>query len=234
MCATASALRDERRVLAPASAPDLGEEVHLWRLDLRVFAGPVTEGWLAPEERAELASRSRPEARERYLATRAAMRAVLCRYVGGAPGALRIARGIHGKPYLEGSGSLRFNVSRSDEIVVVAVIAGAEIGVDVERVRSIRRDLQIAERFCSEDEVDALRGAPPALRARRFMELWTRLEALAKLDGEGLRGLSGRRPSAAAGTVPAVSVLAIDLPPRHTAAVAIAGDPRPVRVLAPG
>lgn len=103
----------------------------------------------------------RPEARRRWVAARWALRTVLGRYLEQAPGKVELRFAKRGKLVLGATGeSLRFNLSHSGGLALIAVCDGREVGVDVERIRSRR----------------------PA----EFYAAWTRREALAKCDGGGL------------------------------------------------
>jgi 4'-phosphopantetheinyl transferase len=209
-----------------AVATRLDHEVDLW---WRVVPrrGWTASRWLNAEERAEEARRTARH-RRRYVVTRALVRAVLAGYLDRPPASVPLLRGPNGKPRLDGADSLRFNVSHSGAVLVVAVTAGTEIGVDVELVRPVERDAQLARRWFSEADAASLAGAPPALRARRFMELWTRREAIAKLSGDGLWGSSSLDPqNATVGT----SVFNVGIVPGYATAVAVTGVPRAVRVL---
>lgn len=87
------------------------------------------------------------------------------------------AIGEHGKPYLPGS-DLRFSLSHADGLCA-AVLSKGPIGLDVERVRPLRRAL--LPRFCTPDEI-ALCEKDPDLAVK----IWTRREARAKENGRGI------------------------------------------------
>ena len=70
--------------------------------------------------------------RRRYLRSHAALRAILGAYTSTP---LDFAMAEHGKPYLLACPDLRFNLSHSHDMALVAVTRGIEIGVDVERFR---------------------------------------------------------------------------------------------------
>ena len=223
-CATLSAAISVAKLSAVATRLDY--EVDLWWL-VAPTRGADASRWLSAEERAERARRTGWQ-RRRHVWTRAFVRGVLAGYLDRPPASLRLVRGPHGKPELDEAGSLRFNVSHSSTILAVAVTAGTEIGVDVELVRPVRRDAQLARRWFSEADAASLAAAPADRRARRFMELWTRREAIAKLSGDGLCGSSSSDPqSATLGT----SVFNVDVAPGYATAVALTGAPRAVRVL---
>ena len=96
---------------------------------------------------------------------------VFRKYYGIELSCHEIKKGIHGKPYIENF-PLHFNLSHSCGKVVLAV-SESTVGVDIEAVRKIRRE--IGERYLgiSTDDSEAL------IRA------WTRRESYGKMIGEG-------------------------------------------------
>ena len=93
---------------------------------------------------------------------------------------------MYGKPELAGERGLRFNVSRSGDVVLLAVTHGRDVGVDVERIAAARAHGPIADRLFSESEAAELRALDYDDRTRRFFQLWTRKEAYAKALGVGM------------------------------------------------
>lgn len=151
------------------------------------------------------------------------LRRVLSRYLDRAPEEVRLANGEHGKPRLaEESDRLAFNLSHSGEIALVAVSRGREVGVDVERVRPERDLVALAERALAPEAAAAVREAAEPERARLFYELWTRHEARLKCLGIGL---AARPPW----PTPAVAVETLPVDSGFAAAVAVAGEPVPLR-----
>lgn len=75
----------------------------------------------------------------RLAASPAALRQVLAVYLGEESELIRLEEGERGKPRLaEAPGRLRFNLSHSGELALVAVSGEVEVGVDVERLRPKR------------------------------------------------------------------------------------------------
>ncbi|HEX6602937.1 MAG TPA: hypothetical protein VF030_09880 [Solirubrobacterales bacterium] len=95
-----------------------------------------------------------------------ALRRVLAIYLGQGPSQIRLTEGEHGKPRLaDPEATLRFNLSHSGEIALVAVSGEVEVGVDVERIRP-KRDEDYYWRWAShEAEVKCL--GVGLLRARQ-------------------------------------------------------------------
>jgi 4'-phosphopantetheinyl transferase len=167
------------------------DEAHVWLA--RVGSPPLRidalSDVLSPAER-QNAERFRFQAdRERYIIGRGLARVILGSVLAVRPDSLRFGCNSFGKPFLEEALNalrLQFNVSHSGDIVFVAVSAGRQIGVDVERIRDDVETDCIAERFFSSREQADLAALPPHERCDAFFRCWSRKEAFIKARGEGL------------------------------------------------
>jgi 4'-phosphopantetheinyl transferase len=152
-----------------------------------------------------------------------ALREVLGRYLGLDPGEVELAARPGGKPELAGeaAGRLRFNLSHSGEVALIAV-GSDEVGVDVERIDPSRNLEGVARRIFGPEAAEELTRVPLAARAAAFYARWTAHEARVKLSGEGFAALR-REPS------PSVTVRPVQLGEGYAAAVAVRGDGWSVR-----
>src|ERR1043166_6848263 len=110
-------------------------EIHVWRIVLEQpeIVLKRLRSTLQPDE-IDRANRFHFEKHRRHFeAGRGLLRELLARYLETEPGALRFTYGAYGKPALEG---LRFNMSHSHEVALLAVAREAELGVDVEHIRA--------------------------------------------------------------------------------------------------
>ncbi len=163
-------------------------EIHLWRA---VLDHPIrlsgAEAVLSRAEILRAGKFARAQDRERFIAAHGALRMVLGLYVSADPQSLEFHTGPMGKPALvQTFTDLRFNLSHSGDLALIAVSRGREVGVDVERVQ---RDIEfdpIVEHYFDPRETWDLRTAPPQERVRKFFDLWTRKEACVKAEGSGL------------------------------------------------
>ena len=161
-------------------------------LDLRVAPERVeADLCLLDGDERERAARFRfPEHRRRFIACRAGLRRMLGQCLGREPDRLRFVTGPFGKPALAASAGaevLHFNVSHSDDLALVAVAQGREVGVDIERRRDVDDLLETVARRFAPAECAELADAAPADRTRIFFDLWTRKEAVVKATGLGLQ-----------------------------------------------
>jgi phosphopantetheinyl transferase len=181
--------------------------VDVWRVDLGEATYDGLVELLCAQEQARAARIVHARKRELWARSRGVLRALLASYLDADPRDLRFALGEHGKPKLQsepratcqdsgwGSGEdLCFNLSHSAELMLVAMTAGREVGVDVEQAR---------ERHTAE-----------------FLRRWSMREATVKCLGTGL----GSAPVAGEGAASAGMWTAeLDVGPRAFAAIAVAG-----------
>lgn len=131
----------------------------LWQARLDDNDWPPAE-LLPAAERERAAGLRSGTVRNRWVASRWALRGVLARYLGERPAEIELSAGERGKPVLASpDAQLRFNLSHSDDVALVAISTELEVGVDVERI-----------------------GRRPA----GFYAGWTRHEATVKCHGTGL------------------------------------------------
>lgn len=100
---------------------------------------------------------------------------------------------MHGKPFLAQPlrTELKFNLSHSGELALVAVTLNRGIGIDLEEIRYIDFAARLAERFFSRRENAALGALPEAERLAAFYCCWTLKEAYVKATGNGLARATG-------------------------------------------
>jgi 4'-phosphopantetheinyl transferase len=147
---------------------------------------------LSPEEK-ERARRLRFDAdRRRFVETRLALRRILGGCLTVAPHEIELRASPSGKPHLDPAShgsALRFNVSHSAELALVALARNVEVGVDLELERPMPDLDALVERYFSPHERAAIAASPPAHRHAAFFAHWTLKEAYLKACGDGL----GRR-----------------------------------------
>jgi 4'-phosphopantetheinyl transferase len=119
---------------------------------------------------------------------RAPLRRVLAAYVGAHIDDIVLTDGEYGRPSLEPSlaQSLGFNWSHSGNRALIAIGRDVTPGIDIERRRNRPRAQEIAQRYFTREESDALATLPVERRPAAFLELWTAKEAVLKAVGRGI------------------------------------------------
>lgn len=208
--------REGREPLAPG-------EAHLWLVPLTLPPPEMErcEAALSREERARARIPRDPADGARFVATRGVLRRLLGGYLGVAARSIRFHYGEHGKPRLRGGAPVHFNVSHAGRLALVAIAEGREVGVDVERIREVRRQARIVERIFAPDVARSWFELPEERRLEGFLREWTRLEAAAKLTGDGVWRTVIRRAHHELGEVAWPEIGAI---PGHVGALAVEGE----------
>lgn len=97
--------------------------------------------------------------------------------------AIEFGKNEFGKPFIKNLLGFRFNISHSGEWVVCA-IDNEEIGIDIEEICPV--DLQIVNRFFSEQEIIEMQLKLPEQKLLYFYDIWTLKESYIKAWGKGL------------------------------------------------
>jgi 4'-phosphopantetheinyl transferase len=172
-------------------------EIHVWAGNLqptaaRTLAFAMT---LARDEMARADRFHFDRDRNRFIAGRGLLRAILAHYANGNPSRLKFDYGPNGKPALSESDRSRgvhFNLAHSDDLLLVAVARTWDIGIDVERIHPVADAEGIARRFFTRREYKGLRNLPDAQKLPAFFNLWTRKEAWLKATGDGISDCLGQ------------------------------------------
>ena len=144
--------------------------------------------WLNDEERQRWQRFKFSGDRQRFLQARALVRSVLAGCLQQAPASLKFTCNQYGKPQLQQEPlPLRFNLSHTHGLLVLAVSVDAEVGVDVESVSREVEPLALAERFFAHAESALIEAQTADLQRDCFFRLWTLKEAYVKARGLGLQ-----------------------------------------------
>lgn len=171
-----------------ASDPsELDEDVHVWVWNTLpgIDSDTRNAAILSPDERDRMSRFRFSQDRLRYLTSHANLRILLSRYTGCPPQELAFTVNEFGKPALHNSGDeLRFNLSHSKDIGLLAVSRVGEIGADVEWIRPIEQE--VADAHFSKRELEELSSLEGTQWLIGFFNCWTRKEAILKAEGCGL------------------------------------------------
>jgi 4'-phosphopantetheinyl transferase len=171
------------------------DAVHVWLAFETLLDDPACAQRFAAlmslEERAREQRFLVEPARRLHVLARGLQREVLSSYLPGTtPRELRFISGATGRPALAppfDATGLVFNLAHTRGLVVLAVTRGAALGIDTE-IYGEKAPLEVARRFFSQVETDALEALPRDAQPRRFLRLWTLKESYLKAEGSGIAG----------------------------------------------
>jgi 4'-phosphopantetheinyl transferase len=151
---------------------------------------------LSAEERTRARRFVMPRHGRRFTVCRGALRLILGRLTNAPPQDIAFRFGPGGKPELVGPGPPggvhlpRFNVTHTEDRALIAISHDREVGVDLERLRTISEAARIVESYFTPAEQAQFTSLPESIRASAFLRGWTRKEAILKGKGLGLAGLA--------------------------------------------
>jgi len=153
--------------------------------DIDFFEMESKQHWLSEGEK-QRAERFRfARHQKEYISGKILLRYLLSLYLETEPNRIAFELNRYGKPYIPGQ-DIRFNLSHSGGMNVVAIGTSPFIGVDVERVDVEKVDFNVAQRYFSPIEYEFLLDMVAHNRILGFYTLWTLKEAFIKAIGEGL------------------------------------------------
>ena len=168
--------------------------IHVWVANQSEFDFEFLRGnclhWLQDEETRRFVRLRADRHKHQLLLGQFMVRKLLSEYHSEvAPASWSLVKNGYGKPALNRSVHsipLSFNLSHSQERLVVAVARSESLGVDIEFCSRERRFTRIANRFFSSLEVEGLTAVTQKQKQERFYQLWTLKEAYIKARGLGL------------------------------------------------
>jgi len=165
----------------------LNGEIHLWTASIHALIDSHSDRFMSilSEAEHERLRRFRVEQpRRQSLAARGLLRTVLAQYLDQEPENIVFRQGQRGKPFIENT-TLRFNLSHSEDRVIIGILAGKNIGVDVEHIHELPNMTTMARTNFSKSEQETLFSLPKSQQRLAFFTCWTRKEAYIKAVGDG-------------------------------------------------
>lgn len=95
----------------------------------------------------------------------------------------KIEKNSYGKPFLKNYEDISYNISHSNDIIVLAFSTCGAIGVDVEFVKNNYFD--VMEEVFTRQEINWINSSDKEQKLERFFTIWTRKEAVIKGIGTG-------------------------------------------------
>lgn len=122
--------------------------------------------------------------KKRSLITELLIRRVTFEKLGIPIDRIKISYNPYGKPYIDNIRHFKFNISHSENFVVMAV-GRAKVGVDIEKIKQC--DMAIGKRFFTNSEYHYIVSQKNEQdRIEAFYTIWTLKESYVKAMGKGL------------------------------------------------
>ncbi len=138
---------------------------------------------LLKDELAQINKFKLKEDRIRGICGKVVAKILLSKYTGIRKDEISIQKGKYGKPYFNNKEHIQFNISHSEEYVILAFTKEEKVGIDIEKIREFNDYKDIARQFfCDFESRDVINTNS----INHFFKYWTQKEAFVKATGEGL------------------------------------------------
>lgn len=178
------------------SLPDLRQleanAVHAWFISLAAWKNEEIINQrvhlLSEDELLRAERFCHDSSKNRYIIARSSIRLLLSSYTGLDPKEIVFGYMKWGKPYLKNQVDepIHFNLSHSENSMLVGLTKVGPIGVDIEENREILDASELVLRFFSDNETSEFNSLPAEHKTQGFWNAWTRKEAILKARGTGL------------------------------------------------
>jgi len=159
--------------------------IHIWQLTVKDFISEIDDFLqiLSNDEKKRAKRFKFPQHRDNYIITHGVLRKLLGQYLNQPPQDIIFIYNDHGKPSI--NNKIHFNMSHSKDLALFA-FSNNQIGVDIEYIKPKIEYEELAKRFFSAQEYQAIMQTPAETRKKAFFNCWTCKEAFIKAIGEGL------------------------------------------------
>ncbi|MRH99226.1 4'-phosphopantetheinyl transferase superfamily protein [Kriegella sp. EG-1] len=162
--------------------------VHVWLIEAITLPDKLKEfSKTLSKDELQKASKFRFEKdRSVFITARFLLRKLIGNYLNVNPKEIDFDYSEYNKPTYLGNTELDFNVSHSNNQIIIGFSKKLTIGVDIEKIKNDFDALDLAKNVFSNEEVNALSTYSGTSLYRAFYRGWTRKESFIKAVGEGL------------------------------------------------
>ena len=114
-------------------------EIHIWKIPISSSSAIIAhyKKVLNKKEVSKIPFFKFKEAKDSYIVSQGALRMLLSGYLGISSNLVDLGRRNKVKPYSINAPDLNFNISNSGDLVAIAFLRGAEVGIDIEQIRPL-------------------------------------------------------------------------------------------------
>ena len=163
-------------------------EVDVWIADLDLLRNSFSDfqKLLSEQELVRKDQFATSELQMNFVLSHGILHTLLQSYLGIKNDEINIAYGVHGKPFLQHSTSLQFNLSHSKNLAIYGFTKNVAVGVDVEYMEEAALLDGTQDYLFSHPEKKVFDLLNPEEKKLAFFHTWTRKEAVRKAQGVGL------------------------------------------------
>jgi 4'-phosphopantetheinyl transferase len=158
------------------------DQIAIWSLFLPEHRTEIEacHASLSPDEQERADQFTRPQDATQFTLSRGILRRILANLLEAPANEITFQRNENGKPFLPGH-PLEFNVSHSQDRLLIAITSGRSVGIDIERRREKVRMTAITNRWFSTGEQTFLENQTDP--TTHFFNIWAQKEAYVKARG---------------------------------------------------
>lgn len=182
---------DEKILFSGTGRIKFKKNFEIWKCELSKFKKQtafLTEV-LSQEEKGRAEAFMVEKDRLRYVTARGVVRLLISEYLGKSYDKLCFLYGKKGKPYIicgKEEPCVYFNISHSENIILLCFSKLGEPGVDVEKIRKIDNLSLIVQKYFHSEEKEFFYSLQEELQKNMFFRIWTLKEAYLKACGSGI------------------------------------------------
>jgi len=162
--------------------------IELWHGELLGDTERYRDDWrvLDRSEQAHAGKITNDVLHRRYVEVHGRLRKLLAETLDQPADKIRIAKSVHGKPYLIDHTDTAFNLSHSGNNLLIAVARNCQLGVDLEICKPRANLAALVGKCFAEEEAIYWHNLPETEKTAEFYRFWTRKEAFVKATGRGI------------------------------------------------
>ena len=167
-------------------------QLYQTRLDISLIECDRLWQFLSEDERSRANQFKRERLKTNFVAARGNLRIILAQWLNCEPREIYFQYGDRGKPYLQDSQGIHFNLAHSQDLAIYAVSRDREVGIDLEFMNPNCDFEGIAQRYFSPSEQQVIKDLGDRdkdLAIQAFYRAWTLKEAYGKATGQGIANL---------------------------------------------
>jgi 4'-phosphopantetheinyl transferase len=166
-------------------------EIHVWEYNIvpDTYLAEKLLNSLSVQEKSKIKNIKISEVKHRSIISKFITKSIISKYLGKYIDEVVFDYNKFGKPSLSAdinSINLKFNISHSGDIGILAISREKLIGIDVEQLNYLDDIEDIINNYFSDYEISLLNDSKNSNRIELFYKIWTGKEAFIKAIGQGL------------------------------------------------